>query len=214
MPLTPNERANDREGALRSMLDGRQAETYTALPCIVRSFNAAQCTLVAQPAINARRTLPDGTQEAMALPLLLDVPVCFPGGGGMTLTFPVAPGDECLVVFASRCIDGWWQLGGQQPALAPRMHSLSDGFAFVGVRSAPRALPAVSTSSVQLRNDAGTVALDINGATGIITAVCTELRCTGRIVSDVDVEAAGIELTTHRHTGVDPGGGTSGGPTP
>ena len=31
----------------------------------------------------------------------------FPGGGGFALTFPVAAGDECLVVFASRCIDDY-----------------------------------------------------------------------------------------------------------
>src|SRR5260363_73502 len=50
--------------------------------------------------------------EAVELPLLGDVPVFFPRGGGCTLTFPVQKGDECVVVFASRCIDGWWQSGG------------------------------------------------------------------------------------------------------
>ena len=60
----------------------------------------------------ARVTAPSGGQQHMPLPLLLDCPVYFPSGGNCTLTFPVQPGDECLVVFASRCIDAWWQSGG------------------------------------------------------------------------------------------------------
>ena len=65
------------------------------------------------------------------------MPVVFPGGGGFALTFPVAAGDECLVVFASRCIDAWWQSGGVGEPMEPRMHDLSDGFALIGVRSQP-----------------------------------------------------------------------------
>lgn len=56
----------------------------------------------------------------MDLPILPDVPVVFPGGGGFALTFPVAAGDECLVVFASRCIDAWWQSGGVGEPMEPR----------------------------------------------------------------------------------------------
>mgnify|MGYP000131375854 CR=1 FL=1 len=34
---------------------------------------------------------------AVPLPILPDVLVCWPTGGGATMTFPVAVGDECLV---------------------------------------------------------------------------------------------------------------------
>lgn len=212
MTLSTVERSNDRGGALIALVEGAHAQLWTALPGIVQSFNAAEGTVVVQPAIQARQEAPDGTISAVSLPLLADVPVCFPGGGGATLTFPIAAGDECLVVFSARCIDGWWQLGGVRAPADTRMHSLSDGFAFVGVRSAARALPGLSTTSTQLRSDNGAMVLDFNTGTGVIKATCTEFRVTGKIVSETEVEVNAIKLTAHKHNGVDTGGGTSGGP--
>ncbi|MCL9653139.1 hypothetical protein L2088_00345 [Pseudomonas protegens] len=95
-------------------------------------------------------------------PLLLDCPVQFPAGGGCTLTFPVAKGDECLVVFSSRCIDAWWQSGGIQVQAELRMHDMSDGFALLGFRSLPRMIPGISTSAVQLRSDHSSAFIEVN----------------------------------------------------
>ncbi|WP_302441547.1 Gp138 family membrane-puncturing spike protein, partial [Bilophila wadsworthia] len=119
--------------ALRAALDGRQAEMWTALPGIVQSFDPAAMTVSVQPAVAGRISDEAGKAASVDLPILPDVPVVFPGGGGFALTFPVAAGDECLVVFASRCIDAWWQSGGVGEPMEPRMHDLSDGFALVGV---------------------------------------------------------------------------------
>ena len=138
--------------ALRAALDGRQAEMWTALPGIVQSFDPAAMTVSVQPAVAGRISDEAGKAASVDLPILPDVPVVFPGGGGFALTFPVAAGDECLVVFASRCIDAWWQSGGVGEPMEPRMHDLSDGFALVGVRSQPHRLsPAVHTGNTQLR---------------------------------------------------------------
>ena len=126
--------------ALRAALDGRQAEMWTALPGIVQSFDPAAMTVSVQPAVAGRISDEAGKASSVDLPILPDVPVVFPGGGGFALTFPVAAGDECLVVFASRCIDAWWQSGGVGEPMEPRMHDLSDGFALVGVRSQPHRL--------------------------------------------------------------------------
>ena len=105
----------------------------------------------------------DGSYADVAMPILVDVPVVFPCGGGYTLTFPVQPGDEALIVFGNRCIDAWWQSGGVQQQAEIRMHDLSDGFALVGPRSQPRVLPGVSTSAVQLRSDNGLAHIEISG---------------------------------------------------
>lgn len=149
------ERLDDQVEAVRAALDGRQAELWTALPGVVERFDPAAMTVAVQPAVKGRITLEDGSQTSVSLPLLVDVPVVFPSGGGFTLTFPVAPGDDCLVVFASRCIDAWWQSGGVQEPLEARMHDLSDGFALVGPFSQLRVLPGVSAEDVQLRTDDG-----------------------------------------------------------
>ena len=52
----------------------------------------------------------------VALPLLVDVPVVFPRGGGVTLTLPVVPAMSAFVVFADRCID----IGGRAEVQEPR----------------------------------------------------------------------------------------------
>ena len=58
----------------------------------------------------------------------------------MPVPFEVHEGDACLVVFADRDIDAWFESGETEVPPSGRMHSLSDGFAFVGFR--PRVIPS------------------------------------------------------------------------
>jgi hypothetical protein len=159
------ERVNDNQEALRFALEGHQAQIWTALPGIIQSFDADAIICVVQPAIQAQVSAPNGSTQWVNLPLLLDCPVVFPRGGGCTLTFPIAEGDECLVVFASRCIDAWYTSGGVQTQAEFRMHDLSDGFVLPGPFSQAQKISAISTSTAQLRSNDGStyVELDPNG---------------------------------------------------
>lgn len=181
------ERIEDPVEALRAALDGRQAQLWTACPGIIESYDAERQTCAVQPAIKGRVESPDGSVASVALPLLVDVPVIFPGGGGFVLTFPIAKGDECLVVFSSRCIDAWWQSGGVQEAMTARMHDLSDGFAIVGPRSQARKLPAVSATATQLRTEDGATYLEIQpGGKVRVAGVDLELHASRSYSWDVD----------------------------
>ena len=188
--------------ALRAALDGRQAEMWTALPGIVQSFDPAAMTVSVQPAVAGRISDEAGKAASVDLPILPDVPVVFPGGGGFALTFPVAAGDECLVVFASRCIDAWWQSGGVGEPMEPRMHDLSDGFALVGVRSQPHRLsPAVHTGNTQLRADDGSAYVEITPG-GAVTAVgpsSVTVRSGGSITLDAPLHAVAGRRRDHGH---------------
>ena len=53
-------------------------------------------------------------------------------GYHMPVSFEIHEGDACLVVFADRDIDAWFETGEPEIPPSGRMHSLSDGFAFVG----------------------------------------------------------------------------------
>jgi hypothetical protein len=156
------ERVDDPLASLHAILRGQRSEIWTALPGVIQSFDGSAQTCTVQPALKAQVRGIDGAIESVALPILVDCPVQFPAGGHCTLTFPVRSGDECLVVFASRCIDAWWQSGGVQEQAELRMHDLSDGFALLGFRSRPRALAGVSGSSTQLRSDDGATYIDLN----------------------------------------------------
>lgn len=243
------ERIEDINETLLIAMNGWQKDIWTALPGIVTSFDAVAMTCEVQPSIKFKITNPalhtyksdtmvkDPTGEFAwdQFPVLLDCPVQFPGGGGVTLTFPIKPGDEVLVIFASRCIDAWWALGGVQNQAAVRMHDMSDGFVIPQVRSQVRRF-TVSGSAAQLRTDDGSVLIELdptaktlhlvapNGATiDSNTTINGNLHVTGTIVSDVSVTAPLVDGTTnvkfggksgtaHTHSGVQPGSGNTGAP--
>lgn len=159
--MDARERIEDLHTALLVALEGWQTGIWTALPCVVTKVNMPAMTCEAQPTIMVPVYNKASQAVNMEIPVLRDVPMVFPGGGGFSLTFPVQVGDECLVVFASRAIDAWWAYGGVLPQADTRMHDLSDGFAFVGVKSKPNVIPNISTSAVQLRNTQGTSLVSI-----------------------------------------------------
>lgn len=70
--------------------------------------------------------------QEITIPPLVDVPVQFPHAGGFCITVPIKTGDEGLVVFSSRCIDGCFASGNASKALDNRINDLNNGFLVVG----------------------------------------------------------------------------------
>lgn len=179
----------DLNEAILAALIAHQAGMWTALPGKIVKINAAAMTCEVEPSIQARLRNFDGTYSWVSIPVLPDVPLVFPGGGGFTLTFPIAIGDEVLVIFASRCIDSWWASGhgdhGRVQAEL-RMHDLSDGFAIVGPRSQVRTLsPAPSGNAVELRSDDQSAFVRIDASHKItLTAP-----------SEIDLNATNVNIT-------------------
>lgn len=178
-------------------------DIHTALPGIIQSFDAARMTCSVQPAIRGAIVQPSGQAQAVDLPLLVDCPVVFPGGGGYVLTYPLKTGDECLVVFSERCIDAWWQSGGVQAAAEYRLHDLSDGFVIPGPRSQPHVVSGgIGMTGAELRTDSGTTVLRLKGtavelvAPGGVTFDTPTLTLTG------DMICGGFSYLGHTHTGV------------
>ncbi|MEL6466622.1 MAG: Gp138 family membrane-puncturing spike protein [Pseudomonadota bacterium] len=237
--MDPRERYDDPEEALRVAMDGLQSGIWTAMPGIIQSFNASAVTATVQIAIKGVVHTPDGKAQFANMPLLVDVPVHFPRGGNCTLTFPVAKGDECLVVFAARCIDGWWQSGGVQAPMESRIHDLSDGFAFVGFFSQATKISGISTSTAQLRSNDGSTYVEVDPTGKIVNVVApggmnlttptvtisgvinvqnvnsapTAMSISGNTNFTGQVSANGHRIDeTHRHTGVTTGTGNTGTP--
>lgn len=199
------------------------------MPGIIQSTNIAsngQIAAVVQLAISGVMQSKDGSISSANYPLLHDVPIVWQRGGNCTLTFPIAQGDECLVVFAARCIDSWWQSGGVNnvPAEA-RMHDMSDGFAICGPFSKATQISNVSTTTVQLRSNDGEAYVELDPAghivnikapgginiTGPVTVTGT-ITASQTIKSSTDVQAGSsdISLVNHVHSGVQSGGSNTG----
>ena len=169
MAVSDQTRSGDLAETFKSERETTKNQIRVALPGIVQSFDPEAVTAIVQPAIRSVETDNDGNRVTKNYPLLVDVPVVFPRGGGCTLTFPVKAGDECLVIFADRCIDFWWQNGGVQEPVDDRVHDLSDAFCIVGPQSQAQKIRGISGSAVELRSDDGETKLSLNPSSGAIT---------------------------------------------
>lgn len=191
-------------------MEGKQSGMWTAMPALVTAYDPAKMTISAQPAVKAKQQAQDGNVSDVQMPLCVDVPVVFPRGGGFSLTFPIAAGDEVLLIFASRCIDGWWSQGGVQNQIDQRMHDLSDAFAIPGPWSQKTKITGAMTGA-QLRSSDGATVVEV--AAGKVTLTAAQV-----LINSADVQITGASLkhnghsigSDHRHTQVQSGGSLSG----
>ncbi|WP_405423537.1 Gp138 family membrane-puncturing spike protein [Pantoea stewartii] len=217
MPVSLNSQVGSSEHMSSQLYNTIFSMLRVSLPGIVQSFDPATCTCTIQPAIAGQGVDENGQIQSAPLPMLTDVPVIFPRGGGCTITFPVKAGDECLVVFSDRCIDFWWQNGGVQEPVDPRQHDLSDAFAIVGPQSQAQKISGISTTSVQVRTDDGSSFIELmqGGNVNITTPLLTvngNVQVNGTVTSTGDQVAKGISQTGHVHSGVQSGSSQTGGP--
>ena len=224
--MDSRERYDDPEVMLRAMLGGLLPGIWTALPGAIVSFDASAVTASVQIGITGSVLKQYGSSGSVNLPLLTDVPVVFPRGGGCTLTFPVAAGDECLIVFACRAIDAWAQSGGVQRPTNARKHDLSDAFVILGPQSQANKISGISTSATQLRSDDGGTYVELDPAGQVVNVVAPggmtitaptvhitgDVNCDQTVTAATDVIGGGKSLKTHVHSGVQSGGSNTGAP--
>ncbi|HHL7519014.1 TPA: Gp138 family membrane-puncturing spike protein [Klebsiella pneumoniae] len=209
MPVALNSQLGSKEQADAQLAQAIMSAMRVSIPGIIQSFDPDAVTAVVQPAIKGAEQDESGAEVSVNLPLLVDVPVVFPRGGGCTLTFPVKEGDECLVIFADRCIDFWWQSGGIQEPVDGRMHDLSDAFCIVGPQSQAKKISDISTSAVELRSDDGSAKLSLNPVSGEISGTAPGgFNLNGlQILPDGRLQLVdGSIVDKHTHGGVEPGG--------
>ena len=162
MPVSLNSQVGSSEQMSEQLYNSIFSMLRVSLPGIIESYDPIANTCAVQPALKGQTADELGSFKSAPLPLLVDVPVVFPRGGGCTITFPIKSGDECLVVFSDRCIDFWWQSGGVQEPVDPRQHDLSDAFAIVGPQSQPNVISNISTTTLQMRTDDGFAYIELD----------------------------------------------------
>lgn len=175
----------------------RAASIRVALPGRIESYNASTQKANVQPLILEEHTDDIGERQIERLPVVTDVPVCFPGCGGMRVTFPVKVGDTVLLVFCSSSIDRWLARGGEVDPEDTRHHNISDAIALPGLfdfahvpTSAPTDALVLHSTKIQLGAD----------------------DASDPVARKSDLQAIVNALDTHAHTGVTTGAGTSGPP--
>lgn len=232
MTLTTANTAESEQA--RIAFDRQSAGLRTAMPGIVQAVHA-NGTLDVQPAILQVTTL-NGVRRDVPLSVLSGVPTIFAYYAqslGLSITLPLAPGDEGLLIVADRSIDYWQVAGGVQAPVepvSPRHHNLLDALFLPGAISEPKAISAVADDAIQLRNrDASThitlgedrVLLQVGSSILSVVEDFITLTAGGstlRIGSAVEVQSSGLSHNgihvgdSHAHGGVTPGNGQTGPP--
>ncbi|AIN64438.1 TPA: Gp138 family membrane-puncturing spike protein [Providencia stuartii] len=198
-------------------------DIHTALPGKLLSCNGHSATVE----LMISHVTKEG--KVIALPPLVDVPVGFYRGGGFCVTVPVREGDEGLVIFAERCIDGWYVSGKQSQPLDHRFHDLSDAFFLPQGSSQPNKIPNYSSDSLSLQTDDGSTFIRMQSGKIMIKGDIEHqgnYQLTGNALIkgnhsvNGNSESSGGTLKhngknigdTHTHSGVQTGGGNTGGP--
>lgn len=156
------ERQGDQGETMRRMIDNLNGQLRVAMPGIIQTFDPIEQVATVRLAIRERIVDQNKTIQNAEIPILPDVPVVMPRAGGFAMTFPVKPGDECLVIFADICIDAWWANGGVQNIQEYRRHDFSDAFAVLGPWSQPRVLAEYSSNDLEIRCETADAKISIS----------------------------------------------------
>ena len=138
MPLRVSGWTASENQIYENLINEAMFRARCCIPCIIQSYNSANNTVECQPAVRERIINEDGTIQYVQLPLLINVPVVFPGSANFDIKFPLSKNDECLVFFSDLSIDNFWQKGSVQNPVEVRRHDLSDGMAIPCMMSMPR----------------------------------------------------------------------------
>ncbi len=207
--------ARDLAGALAFALTKYGQRTDDMLPARVLSYDRATRTAKVIPAIPAVTTANEVVQKG----IVASVPVFHYGCGGWVISFPLEVGDLGWIKANDRDISKF--KATQSSASGPptqRTHTFEDAMFF----------PDAVFREISLADEAGLCIQSLDGSVSIvlvgdkikITAEEIELTGSTKITMsspEIDlgsgnISAGGIRFDTHHHTGVQTGGGQTGGP--
>ncbi len=175
------------------------AKMRTAEPGVIVSYDAATQRATVALGIAVRVKRPGGAVVHEAPVTVPNVPIAWPQAGGYSLTFPLAAGDEVMLVFSSRSLDEW-KLGAARSGVEasdPRRFAVQDAVAFP-TKAATPPLPSTNYDAAALVIAGAMLKLGDSSATDLVAlASLVEAR--------LDTLISQAILHTHA-TGVGPTG--------
>lgn len=133
----PNERGPSAADVIERHVRAILRDVHTSIPGRVERVygDGDEIRLDVQPLIKNWRLDEAGNRIVADVPLVTNVPVEWPEGGGFCVTFPIAVGDFGKLTFGERSLDRW--LAGNGIAVDPEVyhrHDLSDATFSPGLR--------------------------------------------------------------------------------
>lgn len=125
---------------LQTVVEHTLALLKVARPGEIQSVDLTKGVADVKPLVGELFEDEQGTVTPESLPILPSVPLVVLGGGGFGMTHPIAKGDQCLLIFADRSIDGWQANAAEKETGNLHRHHLADAIAIVGLNIGPKAL--------------------------------------------------------------------------
>lgn len=135
--------------------DGIMRDTRVSFPAQVTRYDSVTQLCDVKPLIQDHFEDEDDSFTSISLPIITNVPVCWPRGGGFAMTMPLAVGDTVGVLVQDRSIDQWLEQGGEQSPTDERRHALKDAIAIPGLHDKTKPVPSVPTTGMMFGKDAG-----------------------------------------------------------
>lgn len=137
----------------QAAFDFRLQNVHVALPARVERFDSAKQVADVQPLLLVPLIDEDGTETAERLPAITNVPVVFPRGSGFHLVFPLAVGDNVMVVFCERSLDLWKSRGGEVNPIEQTLHSLKGAVCYPGLYPNTDPVPSFPSNKLVVGKD-------------------------------------------------------------
>jgi hypothetical protein len=168
---------------LTAAIDARLLDLHTCLPGRVQGYNPATQTADVVPVVKRAVATSDGSTKHEDLPVIHNVPVVFPRGGGCSIQFPLSAGDHVWLMFSEAAMAHWRSTGQISAPGDLRRHDLSYPVALPGIGPMTQPLTPIVGNEMVLDG----AAIRLGGLTAdyvaLSTLVAAELL---RIKTDLD----------------------------
>ncbi len=153
----PVSRSPTMAEVLRLAVEYHTRDLWTALPGKIDKFDASNQMADVKPLVQNLTATEDGEELVEPLPIIPNVPVKWPRSGGFYMTFPVKPGDFCLLIFCSRSIDKYIEGDGEDQNPGDfRTHDLTDAVAHMGFSPKSQAIGDYDEDAAVMGLEGGT----------------------------------------------------------
>lgn len=216
--MTLNTSTTPTQGTIiRRAIEKRFSEVHISFPAKVVSYNPGDATVEAEPMIVPSVRGEDNIRELDTLPILPDVPVCFPRGGGCGILLPIQPGDYVLICVSSRDLGTWLETGSASDPGIDTAYPLSGAVAIPGVFPTDQSFGDASDSNMVIGEDGGTqiviqpggdVNINPNGTNTNISGGADFVALAQKVLTELT--KIQVAFDAHTHAGVTPGPSNTG----
>lgn len=173
--MSDEPRTPELDGLLNLLGDVIVGGIRVALPGRITEYDATKQKASVKALVKDEHVDASEKRVVQSIPEVHGVPVMMLGPPRGRITYPVAKGDLCLMIFASSSIKQWLAKGGEVDPLDVRHHDINDAIAIVGLHnySAGGGTPAPIDAVVVHAGDG--VKAKIGGPTGTEPTLMSEL---------------------------------------